>query len=122
MKHTLCAAYHSEWLWALKKKMNKALYLPTFKAVIIWLTPLLEQCVFLKYQHLWRYFFMFETQEIWRWGRKVHLSFSFKFSIVKVWVVFKSLGEKKKGQELILDTSLSYLLILYVILFLITPP
>lgn len=99
--------------------MNKAL--PTFKAVIIWLTPLLEQCAFLKYQRLWRYFFMFETQEIWRWGRKVHLSFSFKFSIVKVWVVFKSLGEKKKGQELILDTSLSYSLILYVILFLITP-
>ena len=44
---------------------------------------------------------MFETQEIWRWGRKVHLSFSFKFSIVKVWVVFKSsVGRKRASIDL----------------------
>lgn len=43
-------------LVGIKKKKDKALYLLTFKALIIWLTPLLEQCVFLKYQrifHVW---------------------------------------------------------------------
>ena len=81
----------------IKEQMNKALYLPTFKALIIWLTPLLEQCVFLKYQCLWRYFSCLRHRRCEGGAEKVHLSFSFKFSIVKVWVVFKSSGGKKRA-------------------------